>query len=406
MKGRIFLGIVVALVGSGLYFWNDRPEPLPGFRTVKIDAGTVVSSVTSTGVVEPLTLVQVGSQISGTIQKIYVDFNDRVKKTEVICELDQTALRATVSQDRANLAQTEANVRKVQAQLAAAEKDLNRSRRLVSDKLISESELDQKESVYKALAAEVDVAEAAVNQARSTLERSLTNLGYATIRSPIDGVIVLRNVDVGQTVAASMQAPVLFEIAETMEKINVNAAVSEADIGMIRAGQPVSFSVDAYSEEEFHGSVLQIRLAPTVDQNVVTYTVVVSAENPDEKLLPGMTANLRFEVGKSPDGSLRVSNQAIRFEPDREWLPPERRDKPEKENPKSDRFSRGVWTLANGILKYIPVKVGLTDGEYTQIVEGDVLAGQEVIVGVREVEGKEEKNPFQRPWGGSKSSSR
>jgi HlyD family secretion protein len=402
-----WIGLVL-LLGAGLglfYYWEHREEPLPSFRTSRIERGAVAASVTATGVVEPITLVQVGSQISGTIAKINVDFNDRVKRGQVICELDQTALRATVSQDRANLSKAKANVRRVKAELAVAEKDLDRAKRLNEKNLISDAELDRAEANYRALAAQLEVADAEVNQVQSSLDRAVTNLGYATIRSPIDGVVVLRNVDVGQTVAASLQAPVLFEIAENMDKMYVQASVGESDIGMVRNGQPVRFTVDAYTDREFTGEVLQIRLSPRVEQNVVTYTVMVSAENPDQLLMPGMTANLQIEVGKSPDGALRVPNLALRFEPDQKWLTAGVTLEPETS--KSGRPIPRVWVLNDEHLRPIPLKIGLTDKTFSEILDGEIHEGQEVIVGVQEGPVKQVNIPFQRQQlGASKSKSR
>lgn len=393
---------MLPVIGAGgYYFWGDGGDEIPQFRTKIVDTGTVVASVSATGVVKPLTLVQVGSQISGTIEKIYVDFNDRVKTGQIICELDQTALKAKVAQDRANLTKAKANVKRVLAKLVVVEHDLRRLKELASDNLVSSSELDAAKSNYGSRAAEIEVARAEVKQAESALERAVTNLGYATIRSPIDGVVISRNVDVGQTVAASMQAPVLFTIAESLERMYVNAAVGEADIGLVKPGQPVSFTVDAYPDDLFTGGVLQIRLSPTVEQNVVTYTVVVSADNPEGKLLPGMTANLEFEVGRSADDTLRVSNLALRFEPESAWLAPDAKGEAAKKL--KGRTARRLWILENGKLKPAPIKIGFTDGSYTQILEGGVGKGAEVAIGVKEKsEGDEMRNPFIRRWGGKK----
>jgi HlyD family secretion protein len=401
VKKWIILVLLPVLGAGGYYYWGSGGDTVPQFRIKKIDTGIVVATVSATGAVEPLTLVQVGSQISGTIKKIYVDFNDRVKAGQIICELDQTALKAQVSQDRANLVKAKANVRRVRAKLLVAEHDLKRSKKLASDSLISGSELERAVSEYGALAAEVEVARAEVKQKESALDRSLTNLGYATIRSPIDGVVISRDVDVGQTVAASLQAPVLFGIAESLDRMHVKAAVGEADIGLIMPDQSVRFSVDAFPDDRFSGTVLQIRLSPTVEQNVVTYTVIVSADNPEGKLLPGMTANLDFEVGRSPETALRVSNLALRFEPDSAWLP----DGFKKEIGKKpkDRTSRRLWILENGELKPAPVRIGLTDGIYTQIIDGDIREGMEIAVGIKEADEDEEmRNPFLRRWGHKK----
>ena len=397
----VVLALLPLLGLPGYYYFGSDSNELPGFRTKKIDTGVVVYTVSATGVVDPLKLVEVGSQISGTIKKIYVDFNDRVKEGQIICELDQTALNAQVSQDRANLLKSKANIKRVEAKLRVARYDLNRAKELAADSLISGSDLERADSDYAALAAELEVAKAEVKQKESALDRSLTNLGYATIRSPIDGVVISRDVDVGQTVAASLQAPVLFGIAESLDKMYVYAAVGEADIGYIRTEQSVWFTVDAYPDERFSGIVLQIRLSPKVEQNVVTYTVVVTADNPEGKLLPGMTANLDFEVARSPEDALLVSNLALRFEPDKAWLSDE--FKVEVIKKRKSRQERRLWAVEDGELKPIQVTTGLTDGKFSQIVDGNVRKGMEVAVGVKEAdEGKEMKNPFARSWGGKK----
>jgi len=389
------------LGAGGYYFFGTGKGKPPEFRTKKIDTGIVVSTVSSTGVVDPLKLVQVGSQISGTIAKIYVDFNDRVKEGQIICELDQTALKALVSQDRANLLKSKANVQSVRAKLLVAEQDLKRAKELASDSLISSSELERAQSEYTSMAAELEVAKAEVKQSESTLLRSMTNLGYATIRSPIDGVVISRDVDVGQTVAASFQAPVLFGIAESLDKMYVYASVGEADIGSIRTDQSVWFTVDAYPGERFSGKVLQIRLSPKVEQNVVTYVVVVSADNPEGKLLPGMSANLDFEVGRSPEDALIVTNLALRFEPDQAWLPAELQG--QEISKKKDHSGGRLWVVEKGILKPVTVRTGLTNGEFTQIVDGNIRKGMEVAVGIKEPgEDKEMRNPFARNWGSKK----
>lgn len=395
MKKLVALLFIAALVLVGFYYWGAEESPIPAFRTSKIDTGVVVATVSSTGVIDPITLVQVGSQISGTIKKINVDFNDRVKAGQIICLLDQTELRTRVSQDKANLAKARAQVERAEARLSVAGRNLKRARKLFSDSLISVSELDTEVANNEMLVAELSVAKANVKQVQSALAKSITNLGYATIRSPVDGVVISRNVDVGQTVAASLQAPVLFEIAKNLDKMHALASVSEADIGMIKDGQNVSFTVDAHQESFFTGTVLQIRLSPTVEQNVVTYTVVVSADNPDGLLLPGMTANINFEVGRTGEDAMRVKNSALRFEPDGEWLVESVRIERRKRS-----YSNGqLWVLENNQLKSITVELGLTDGTYTQIRGGEVRIGQDMIVGVKEVEINEFRNPFQRRWG-------
>ena len=247
------------------------------------------------------------------------------------------------------------------------------------------------------------MARAEVREVEASLELSRANLGYATIKSPIDGVVVSRSVDVGQTVAASLSAPVLFTIAENLEKVHVLASVSEADIGRIRAGQPVRFSVDAFPESTFEGSVRQVRLSSTMNQNVVTYVVVVASSNPEGRLMPGMTANLRFETAKSDGEALRVPNAALRFEPPPDW----ELIGPAKEA-EGGRRTRQVWIQEGNALKPIPVTTGLTDGKHTDITGGELTPGLKLVVGVADADdpSAELQNPFQFNRRGSGSGSR
>ncbi|MFH0926311.1 MAG: efflux RND transporter periplasmic adaptor subunit [bacterium] len=401
---KIIIGILILfiLIGGGFYLSKSKKNKLPQFRTAQIDRGEIASTVSATGTVKPVKEVQVGSQVSGTIEKIYVDFNDQVKAGQIICELDPRTLKAKVSQDQANLLIAQSRAKKAQFNLEVSKRELERSNKLAQENLLSASELDKEQANNNALKAELDTTEAEIEQTEATLALSRINLSYTIIRSPVDGIVISRNVDVGQTVAASLQAPVLFEIAENMDKINILASVGEADIGQIKAAQSVTFTVDAYPDLKFSGKVLQIRLASTVNQNVVTYTVVVEADNPGRRLLPGMTANMEFEIARTPAETLRVTNIALRFEPDPSLLPKEATDKGlEKGRPngqKREKNLNNLWIVENGTLKKIKVKTGLSDGTYTQITGREVQEGLEAVVGVKE-KGEDEtsqriKNPF------------
>jgi HlyD family secretion protein len=277
-----------------------------------------------------------------------------------------------------------------------AEKELARSRELAKRELISPSELDAAVATHDSLDAQVKVAEAVVVQSRATLEVSEVNLKYTTIVSPIDGIVISRNVDVGQTVAASLQAPKLFVIAENLKRVR-SASVAAADVGRVTVGQPVSFYVDAYRDRAFSGRVSQIRLAPVTVQNVVTYTVMIDADNPDEKLWPGMTASVTVEIDRRED-VLKVPNAALRFTPPEGAAP---------EAAPTGRGSRGrslkVWVPDGKGLRAVEVKAGATDGTSTEIVKGDLQPGTEIVVGIRqESDSKGLSNPFQppRPGGG------
>jgi HlyD family secretion protein len=395
MKKIIWLVIVLLLAGAGLWFGFGRAKGSTEYRTAKIEKGDLVVTVTASGTVQPVTQVQVGTQVSGVIQKLLVDFNSRVKSGDVVAQIDPAPLRARTDQDRANLARSEADVARVKAGLVQAEKELARSRELAKRELISPSELDAAVATHDSLAAQVKVAEAVVTQSRAALEVSEVNLRYTTIVSPIDGIVISRNVDVGQTVAASLSAPTLFVIAENLKRVQIQASVPEADVGRVTVGAPVTITVDAYRERNFKGEVSQIRLAPVSVQNVVTYTVMIDADNPGEKLWPGMTAGVTIEIERKDD-VLKAPNSALRF------VPP---DAP-VETPAGGRRERTlrVWVPDGKGLRAVEVKTGVTDSLFTEIVKGDLQPGQEVVVGIRqEGEPRDLSNPFvpaRRPPGG------
>jgi HlyD family secretion protein len=271
------------------------------YRTEKVDRGVVTMTVTATGTLSAVTTVQIGSQVSGVISRLYADFNSRVKKGQLLAELDPTPFQQTVDQRQADLT-------KARVDAANAKITYNRSLRLVKDGLSPQSDLDSAKAAY-------DGANAIVQQALAALAQSVTNLKYTKIISPIDGVVVDREYDVGQTVAASFQAPTLFAIAQDLTKMQVQADVDQSDIGRIAVGQTARFTVDSYPDQEFRGRISQIRLNATVTQNVVTYPVIIEVANPDEKLSPKMTANVTIDVASVQD-VLRIANSALRFKPD------------------------------------------------------------------------------------------
>ena len=314
-RRTIIVGVVVVLAVAGLA-WSLRKETdtATEWRTAKVERGDLVVAVNATGAVQPVTQVQVGTQVTGTILALYADFNSRVTQGQVVAQLDPAPYKGRVDSDRANLARSQADVLRVQALLKQAEKEVERYTKLVATELVTESEYEATVANRDSLQAQVAVAEATVRQQEATLAISEVNLRYTTIESPIDGIVVSRNVDVGQTVSASLSAPTIFVIAADLERMQVQAAVAEADIGRVQVNQPVSFHVDAFPGEDFHGSVSSVRLAPTTVQNVVTYTVLVDAANPGGRLMPGMTADLTFEIERRPD-VLLVPDSALRFNP-------------------------------------------------------------------------------------------
>lgn len=311
----VFLVIAGALgAGAWWFFFRTDAATAPSYRIVQIERGDLVQTVRATGIVRPVKLVQVGTQVNGPVRKLYVDFNDRVTEGQLVAQIDPIVYEARLAQDEATLQERLANVEETKARLAQAEKELERSRTLAKREMVPQEELDTAIAGRDALAAQSKVAEASIEQSRASLRLSKANLEYTRIRSPVDGVIVDRNVDEGQTVVASMSAQVLFKIAADLQHIQVEASIPEADIGRIREGQTVTFTVDAH-DRTFTGRVSQVRLAATTVQNVVTYPVVILAENPDGKLFPGMTANLVCEVARRDD-VLKVPNAALRFTPE------------------------------------------------------------------------------------------
>jgi HlyD family secretion protein len=301
--GRFLLVAVIVLVAcaAGWFFVRrQRGDQVARYRTQAVDRGSVTMTVTATGTISAVITVQVGSQVSGIIARLYSDFNSPVKKDQLLAELDPTPFEAQVEQRRADVLQAEIQMRN-------AEITFHRQERLLADKLAAEADYDSAKALYDGTKAQVD-------QARATLRQAETNLKYTKILSPIDGVVVDRKYDIGQTVAASFQAPTLFTIAQDLTKMQVQADVDQSDIGRVAVGQAARFSVDAYPDEEFHGRIAQIRLNATVNQNIITYPVILEVPNPEEKLRPQMTANVIVEVAEVKD-VLRIPNAALRFRP-------------------------------------------------------------------------------------------
>jgi HlyD family secretion protein len=486
----IILLVVLLACGGGYWFFSRRSANGKGvqFKTARVDRGEVIQGESASGTVEPVELIQVGTQISGVIEKLNVDFNSKVKAGEVIARLDSRRLASQVAQDeaavaktqadleraksavvqarseidrvRAQAAQTKSDVNRVEALLAQSKADLERQRQLVERRLTSRADLDaavalagsleaqvvsaraavdqsaaQLASAEAALVqsqAQVAVGEAAIRQAKAQLEGDRVNLGYATIVSPVDGVVVSRNVEVGQTVAASLSAPTLFVIARDLTKIQIETSVPEASIGRTHEGQPASFTVDAYPDRTFSGTVSQVRLASTTVSNVVTYTVVIQASNPDGILFPGMTANVIFEVARSAKDALRVPATALRLQPAAELV--EARPAPAAgavtEGAARERAGggagqeRGARTGGGaaargagggtagkgaslvyvptpaGLLRPVRVRPGVSDGANTVVEPADPEAlkeGTEVVTAVLKAAEAATTNPFAPP---------
>lgn len=388
----------VALVAAGLGAWWRWRGSENGnlYRTAKVETGDLVQTVKATGTLQPIKTVQVGTQVNGPVQKLYVDYNDRVKQGELVAQIDPTVYQAQADQGRANLRAARANVDSTRAKLIQAEKELKRNRELTARNLVSQSDLDTTIANRDVLLAQLQQTEAAVAQAQAALRLSETNLAYTTIRSPVDGVVIARNVDEGQTVVASFASQTLFVIATDLKQMQVEADVPEADIGKIRAGQPVRFTVDAYPDQDFEGAVSEVRLAASIQQNVVTYPVIISAPNPEEKLLPTLTANVSITVAHR-EKVLKVPNAALRFK----YEPGEAASG--AATPRASGTTptapgqRQVWVPDGKNLKAVLVRPGITDGSYTEIIEGALKEGQEVVTGIMESGAKAPvavNNPF------------
>src|SRR4051812_30792851 len=309
MKRALLVLVIVAAVGGSVYaYYSYRKGGVkPNVATAPVTRGDVVETVGATGTLQAVTTVQVGTQVSGTIQQLNADFNSLVKKGQVLARLDPSLFQTQIEQARANLLRSEADVERLRVGLDDAKTKFARATELSGRQLLPKSDLDAAEVAVRSAEAQLRSAEAQVSQAQASLNQNQVNLEHTVIEAPIDGLVISRNVDVGQTVAASMQAPTLFVLAADLTKMQVLANLDESDVGRIRPGQQVSFRVDAYPSDSFMGTVSQVRLNPIVQQNVVTYATVIDVPNPDLKLKPGMTANVNVEIARATN-VLRVPN--------------------------------------------------------------------------------------------------
>lgn len=400
----IGLGIAGAMAGASYLKQRNKPQ----WRLAEVTKGEIVEVVNSTGTVKPVRSVQVGAVVSGPILDLYVEFNQEVKKDEILAKIDPRLYAANVARDEANLAAREAEVRRAEALLEQAKNSRKRADALkeVNEEFISDTEMDTYIYNVLSLEAQLELANASVLQARASLDNSKANLDFTEIKSPIDGVIIDRKIDPGQSLAATFQTPELFVVAPDLKKeVHIFASVDEADIGLIIAAQsreePVFFTVDAYDDELFEGRISEVRYSSTEVQNVVTYPVVVSTTNPDLKLLPGMTATLSFQVKKQED-VIRVPNAALRFYPKTSNVHPDDHDilqgrtipSPDEEEEVAElsaaekaaagqkRRKRHVWIVEGDKLRAVEVTTGITDNKYTELIAGDLKPGQQLVTGV------------------------
>ena len=362
--------IAAATITLGAFYARQGDEA-PALVTDAISRGDIVNVVSATGTLQPVTTVQVGSQVSGTIEALYADFNTIVRKGQVLAKLDQSTYTSAVEQAQASLANAEAEVERLRVARTAADAAFGRARELTARQLLPAADLQTAETESRTAAAQVVGAEAKVVQARSAVQAAQVNLAKTVIRSPIDGVVIARNVDVGQTVAASLSAPTLYLIAADLADMQVNASIDESDLGQIHAKQPVTFRVDAYPSETFEGTLSQVRLNPTTANNVVTYDAIIDAPNSALKLKPGMTATVTIEVARRED-VLRVPTAALRFKPSTDLLASLGATAPAGKSPT-------VWISNAGKLTATPVQVGASDATFTELLSPSLVEGAQVV---------------------------
>jgi HlyD family secretion protein len=386
-KLSIALAFVTVTGLSVAAMYVRRGDDAPTVFTETVSRGDILTVVTASGTLEAVDTVQVGTQVSGTIEALSADFNSIVRKGQVLARLDPSLIKADIERANANLLGAEADVERLQVQLADADTKLARAKALSARDLIAKSDLDAAEMTRRTFEAQKKAASAQVTQARAALAQSELNLQKTVVTSPIDGIVISRSVDLGQTVAASLQAPTLFTIAADLRQMQLSASIDESDVGRITAGQAVTFRVDAYPTDVFHGRVKQVRLNPVIAQNVVTYAAIVSAPNTNLKLKPGMTATLSVEVTRR-DGVLRVPSAALRFKPTSAVLSALGKPLPAAATAARPTGTAGkptmptdkgtVWVYDNDALRAVPVTLGASDGTLTEVVDGDLSEGTKV----------------------------
>ncbi|MCC6779136.1 MAG: efflux RND transporter periplasmic adaptor subunit [Hyphomicrobiales bacterium] len=363
----LLIAFLVAATGAAAW-WMTATRHTPSYATAPVTKGAITRTVSATGTVNPELTIIIGTYVSGVIQELYCDYNTEVKKGQVCAKIDPRPYETVVEQNRANLAVAKAQLVKDQSSLAYAKLVYDRAARLVESKAVSQDAFENAKSTFEQAAAQIRFDEATIQQRRAALDAAQVNLDYTNIVSPVDGTVVSRNVTMGQTVAASFQTPTLFLIATDLTRMQVDTNVSESDIGGIEVGDKATFSVDAFPRRTFSGTVGQVRQSPQTIQNVVTYDVVVSVDNANLALKPGMTASTRVVVDERAD-VLRVPNQALRYAPPGQAF---------------DRAAgQRVWALREGRPTAVVVVTGLDDDSFTEIVSGDVKPGDLVITSER-----------------------
>lgn len=374
MRKKTLVVIIIIILIAGVLFFIPKKSKTSLFQTKQIVRHNLNQTVEASGIVNPVQSVNIGSQVSGRIYKLYVDYNSKVKKGQLLAEIDPALFQASVDKARADLNNAKANYQKVLAQLTYNKANYERYSRLYEKHYVSKDETEAAFATYTASKMELEAMTANINQSKANLETAETNLNYTKIISPVNGIVVSRAVDVGQTVAASFQTPELFVVAEDLTKMQIEVSVSEADIGKIKEGQKAEYTLDGYPDEIFEGFVSQVRINPTTVSNVTTYTVIVSVNNDEQILKPGMNANVTI-ITQNKEGILCVPNAALKYVP----------------KDTAERYQeQGVWILNGKKQERINVKTGLKDGEYTEIISNSdkIKEGVNVLIPVKDTDKK------------------
>ena len=399
-SAAIRLAVTAIAVGGGcfaVYWWMHDDVP-PHYLTAGISRGDIQRSVTMTGTINPVITVQVGSYVSGIVKWLGCDFNTEVKAGQICARIDPQPFQEAVDEDRADMQTAEAQTKKDQAALVYAKQNYERDAKLFKQGVVSQDQVDIDKSSLDQAAAQVALDNATVQSRKAALKAAEVNLSYTDIISPVDGMVITRDIDVGQTVVSSLQSSTLFLIGKDMTKMQVDTNVSESDISTVKIGQPAVFTVQAFPDEEFHGVVREIRQAPITVQNVVTYDVVLAVDNPDRRLFPGMTADTHIILGEHKD-VLRVPQKALHYVPsrfahgDRDHGEGHKQDHQAGERPSR---SPRVWVLRDGQIKPVKVTVGLDDGDFVEVEGEGLSADDKVIVGEARKDGERRSLPANR----------
>jgi len=375
MKKRyIIISILVVGLITGIFFSFSKGGQKPKYNVSKLEKKEIIQTVEASGTVNPVQTVSIGTQVSGMIKTIYVDFNSHVAKGQILAQIDPSLFQAQVDKARGDLNAAIAALEKAKSILIYDEANYQRYKELYKKRFVAKSELDLALATYRSDLADIRAKKATIDQASATLRNNQTNLKYTRIISPVDGVVVSREVDVGQTVAASFQTPTLFSVAQDLTNMQIEVSVSEADIGKIKQGQEVEYTLDGYPNDTFKGRVSQVRISPTTVSNVVTYTVIVSVNNDNQILKPGMSANVSIITNKKSD-ALCVENAAMRFTP--------------KEITGGKKFKeQGIWVLRDNKPVRINIKTGISDESSTEIISNEIKEGEDIITGSLDKETK------------------